>query len=349
MTGAVLVERAPLAAFGKALLVAAGATADHAGAVVDHLIEADSMGLKSHGIMRVPQYLDDIAAGGIDPVAAPEFVALAPGRAACDGNKGFGQVVGQAMAHEAVRLAAAAGVAFVTGRYMGHTGRIGAYPETIAAAGMVGIVVCSGPRSGHWVAPFGGREGRLATNPIAYALPVADGPPIVADFSTSVVPEGVVRSLKYRGLQAPAGALRDADGRETTDPSVLYEKRRGTIQPLGGAFGYRGTALAMLVEVLGALCAEDDTDDLARAGSNLGMIAIAGDAALAGRGARMADYIRSAAPLDAARPVLMPGEREQKAAAALGTGPIPVDGPTWAAMTATAAGRGIAVPAAAKA
>src|SRR6202011_3880194 len=199
MSGAVFVERAPLAGLGKALLAAAGATPDHAGAVVDHLVEADTMGLKSHGVLRVPQYLEDIAAGGIDPVAAPVFVRGAPGRAACDGNRGFGQVVGQAMAREAVRLADAAGVAFVTGRHMGHTGRIGAYPEAIAAAGMIGIAVCSGPRSGHWVAPFGGREGRLATNPIAYALPVAGAPPVVADFSTSVVPEGVVRNLKYRG------------------------------------------------------------------------------------------------------------------------------------------------------
>jgi uncharacterized oxidoreductase len=282
MSGAVLVERAPLAALGKALLAAAGATADHAGAVVDHLLEADTMGLKSHGIMRVPQYLDDIAAGGIDPVAAPVFVQAAPGRTACDGNKGFGQVVGQAMAHEAVRLAGTTGVAFVTGRHMGHTGRIGAYPETIAAAGMIGIVVCSGPRHGHWVAPFGGREGRLATNPIAYAFPVKGAPPVVADFSTSVVPEGVVRNLKYRGQPAPAGALRDAAGRDTTDPSVLYGTPRGTIQPLGGAFGYRGTALAMLVEVLAAIAAEDNTDDATREGSNLAMIAIGTDGAFGG-------------------------------------------------------------------
>jgi hydroxycarboxylate dehydrogenase B len=344
MSGAFLVERARLAGLGKALLAAVGATADHAGAVVDHLIEADTMGLKSHGVMRIPQYLEDIAAGGIDPVAAPVFAQAAPGRAACDGNRGFGQVVGQAMAHEAVRLAGATGIGFVTGRHMGHTGRIGAYPEAIAAAGMIGIAVCSGPRSGHWVAPFGGREGRLATNPIAYAIPVAGAPPVVADFSTSVVPEGVVRNLKYRGLAAPAGALRDAAGRETTDPAAIYTTPRGTIQPLGGAFGYRGTALAMLVEVLAALCAEDDTDDRAREGSNLAMIAIAADAAFAGRAARMAAYLRSSPPLDPARPVLLPGEREQVATAALAGRRISVDGPTWAALAAAAKKHGLDLP-----
>ena len=114
-------------------------------------------------------------------------------------------------------------------------------------------MVCSGPRSGHWVAPFGGLEGRLSPNPIAFACPVAEGPPLTGDFSTSVVPEGVVRSLRNRGARTPEGALRDAAGRPTTDPAVLYGEPRGALQPLGGDFGYRGTALALMVELLAAL------------------------------------------------------------------------------------------------
>ncbi|MBN8995074.1 MAG: Ldh family oxidoreductase [Rhizobiales bacterium] len=332
MTEPVRVERAALAALCNGLLVAAGATAGNAAAVVDHLIEADTLGLKSHGIIRVPQYLDDIAAGGIDPAAGPSFTLSAPGRAACDGGKGFGQVVGAAMAKKAIELARATGVAFVTGRHMGHTGRIGAYPEAIATAGLVGITVCSGPRSGHWVAPFGGRDGRLATNPIAYAFPVADGLPVVADFSTSVVPEGVVRSLRNRGLAAPAGALRDAAGRETTDPSVLYATPRGSIQPLGGPFGYRGTALGILVDVLAALLADDDAEDPQREGSNLAVLAISAGSGFAGRAERMARYVRSSPANDPAHPVMMPGEREQREAVRSGSGPILVDAPTWQSL-----------------
>ncbi|HZP18895.1 MAG TPA: Ldh family oxidoreductase [Bauldia sp.] len=340
----VRVDRGALAALSRALLEAAGASAENAGVVVEHLLEADAMGLKSHGIIRVPQYLADIAAGGIDPDASPTLTETAPGRMAVDGNSGFGQVVGVAMAREAARLAGKTGVAFVTGRHMGHTGRIGAYPEVIAAAGMVGIVVCSGPRHGHWVAPFGAREGRLATNPIAYAFPVGNGPPVVADFSTSVVPEGVVRSLKNRGLPAPEGALRDAAGNPTTDPSVLYAQPKGTIQALGGAFGYRGTALGILVDVLAALLAEDDADDPKRDGSNLAMIAIAANDAFAGRAGRMAKYIRSAAPLDPARPVMLPGEREQEEAARSANGPVLVDRPTWDSLASAAGAKGIPVP-----
>ena len=339
----VRVARAALARFARDLLVAKGASAAHADIVVDHLIEADSMGLMSHGVMRVPQYLADIGAGDTDPRALPRVARLAPGRAAVDGAWGFGQVVGAAMAAETAMLAAETGVAFVTGRHMGHTGRIGAYAEAIAAQGAVGVVVCAGPASGHFVAPFGGLQGRLTTNPIAFAYPSRDGPPVVADFSTSVAPEGVIRGLLRRGLPAPDGALRDARGAPTTDPAALYATPPGALQPLGGAIGYRGTALALLVEVLAALLAEDDTDDSRRRGSNLAMLAIATDDGFAARAARMGEHVRSSPPIDAAAPVMLPGERERERARRLGDGPISVDQPTWRAMVGAAVA-GIEVP-----
>ena len=338
------VPKAALAAFARALLAASGASPAHAQLVVDHLLEADAMGLRSHGVMRVPQYLEDVAAGETLPAAEPTVTHPAPGRAVVDGNLGFGQVVGMAMAGEAVRLAGKAGVAFVTGRRMGHSGRVGAYAEAIARAGLVGIAVCGGPRSGHRVAPFGGLEGRLSTNPIAFAYPSEGGEPVVADFSTSVAPEGVIRSLLHRGLPAPQGALRDAQGRPADDPAVLYGGPPGAIQPLGGPVGYRGTALAMLVEVLAALLADDEADDIARAGSNLGMLAIATDAGFAGRAARMGAYIRSSPAIDPAHPVMLPGEREQHAMRRAGDGPVAVDGPTWAAMLKAGAVAGIDAP-----
>jgi uncharacterized oxidoreductase len=326
----VRVARVALAELGERLLIHAGAPAEAARTVIEHLVEADAMGLRSHGVMRIPQYLGDVARGEIDPAAAPSVARLAAGRALVEGNRCFGQLVGLTMAMEAVALARDLGVAFVAGRHMGHTGRIGAYAEAVARAGMVGIAVCSGPRSGHFVAPFGGAEGRLATNPIAFAYPSADGAAVVADFSTSVAPEGVIRSLLHRGLPAPPGALRDAEGRPTNDPAALYTTPRGTIQPLGGEVGYRGTALALLVEVFAALLAEDDTDDPARTGSNLAVLAIAAHGGFADRAARMGRYVRSAHPIDPGRPVLLPGEREQRASAEATD--ISIDGPTWAAL-----------------
>jgi LDH2 family malate/lactate/ureidoglycolate dehydrogenase len=343
MTSAVpLLVHVPIAAlraFVQNLFVGHGAEAAHAAVVTSHLIEADAMGLKSHGIIRVPQYLAEIAAGAIDVKALPRITRSMPGRAIVDGGRGFGQVVGMAMAEEAVLLTAEAGVSFVVGRHMGHTGRIGAYAEAIARAGSVGIVLCSGPRSGHFVAPFGGLEGRLATNPIAFAFPGNNLPPIVADFSTSVTPEGVIRSLMNQGLTAPPNALRDAFGNPTSDPMALYRLPRGALQPLGGAIGYRGTALAILVEVLAGLFADDDTEDLDRVGSNLAVFAIAANSSFAERAERMGAYVRSSPPIDPAAPVLLPGEREHEAFARSREGPISIDRPTWEAMAAAAGDR----------
>ncbi len=167
------------------------------------------------------------------------------------------------------------GMAIGTVRGVAHTGRIGAYPEAAARQGFIAIACCNGGPSGHWVAPFGGRDGRISTNPMAFAWPVEDGPPAVADFSTAATAEGVVRSWRFRGLTAPPGTLRDAEGRDTNDPGTLYETPKGTIQPLGGLLGYRGTALALLVEVLTTLLADKAVDDHSRVGNDMTLLAIA--------------------------------------------------------------------------
>jgi hydroxycarboxylate dehydrogenase B len=335
---AVRLEAGEAEALATALFVAAGATDENARAVAAHLVESERLGLSSHGLLRVPQYLAEIAAGEIDPAATPSLER----RAAVDGNRSLGPVAAMFGADEAVRLASTEGVALVTVRRTAHAGRIGAYVERIARSGLLGVAFCSAPRSGHRVAPFGAIDGRISTNPIAYAVPTpAD--PIVADFSTSVVPEGVVRRLRELGLPAPEGALHDADGRPTDDPAALYAKPPGTILPLGGErFGHKGFALALLVEVLATLLAGDETDDASRYGNNLALLAVATDDGFRARAGRLADYVRSARPADAARPVLLPGDPERLRAQAGAA--LAVDRPTWEALVAAAQERGIEPP-----
>jgi LDH2 family malate/lactate/ureidoglycolate dehydrogenase len=229
----------------------------------------------------------------------------------------------------------------VTVRDTGHAGRIGAYVESLARSGSLAIAFCSGPRSGHWVAPFGGVEGRLATNPIAYAFPAGDDP-IVADFSTSSVPEGVVRRRRELGQGLPGDALQDAEGIPCDDPNVLYAQPRGTILPLGGPFfGHKGFALGLLVEAMATLLTGDETPDADRFGNNLAIVAVAVDEAFAARADQLAAYIRSARPANPDRPVLMPGDLERAAAR---VGGVRVDMPTWDALAALAKGRGVKLP-----
>jgi LDH2 family malate/lactate/ureidoglycolate dehydrogenase len=247
------------------------------------------------------------------------------------------------MVEALVPLARATGVAMANGHHLGHTGRIGAYPEALAQAGVIGLAVCNGPPSGHWVAPFGGRDGRLSTNPMAMAWPVGGEAPVVADFSTAAAPEGVIRVLRERGAEAPDGCLRDAAGRPSRDPNTLYAVPRGAIQPLGGALGYRGTALALFVEVLTTLLNGDAVDDGSRKGTDMTLLAVAPQSGFGQLARGLSDHIRASPPLDPARPVLMPGDRER---AADPTAPLRVDGPTWAALARAADRAGLDMPAA---
>jgi uncharacterized oxidoreductase len=315
---------------GVALLEKAGAPTDHARIVMDHLIESSEMGLDSHGVMRIPQYLSEIEAGVIAPRAEPDIRATHRSQLAVDGQRGFGQVVGMRMVGALIPLARDTGIAMANGRHLGHTGRIGAYPDALARAGLIGLAMCNGAPSGHWVAAFGGRDGRISTNPIAIGWPVEGEDPVVADFSTAAAPEGVIRVMRDRGTETPEGYLRDSDGKPTRDPNVLYGVPKGAIQPLGGALGYRGTALALLVEVLTTLLNGDLVDDHSRKGTDMTIIAISPQNGFAELARGLSQHIRSSPPLESGKPVLMPGDRER--AAANRAGSIRVDAVTWAAV-----------------
>jgi uncharacterized oxidoreductase len=321
------------------VLEAYGSAPENAAVVADHLVTSDLAGVRSHGFIRLPQYVAEILAGETDPVARPVRRSGGTGRTELDAARCFGQVAGVEAAELAEAAAKATGLGLVTVHEAGHTGRIGAYAEQLAERGCLAIVVCSGARMGHRVAPFGGSEARLATNPIAFGIP-SSSDPIVGDFSTAVAPEGVIRVLRNLGMPAPEGTLLGPDGVPTTDPSVLYEDPPGTILPLGGMqLGHRGFGLGLLVEALATLLARDETDDRQRKGSNLAVLAVSVDDEFASRTDRLIEYVRSAKPIDAAVPVMVPGEREYRRRRQSQS--VLVDQRTWDQVTAFARDRGV--------
>ena len=173
------------------------------------------------------------------------------------------------------------------------------------------------------------------------AWPVEGESPVVADFSTASAPEGVIRVLRERGAEAPEGCLRDAEGRPSRDPNVLYAVPRGAIQPLGGALGYRGTALALFVEVLTTLLNGDVVDDRSRQGTDMTLLAVAPQSGFGQLARGLSDHIRGSPALDPAKPVLMPGDRERAADPAA---PLRIDGATWAALASAAHRAGLDMP-----
>ncbi len=347
--GALSFRAGDVEALGAEMLRRLGAGDAAATAVASHLVQAHLMGLTSHGIIRFVQYARDIRSGRIDPAATPTIELDEPSSAIVDGGGGFGQLTALSATEVAVAKAVGAGISIVTTRRCNHVGRLGAYVEDAARQGVCAIAVAAVPRLGHFVVPWGGVDGRLGTNPIAFGFPTL-GDPIVADFATSVIPEGRIRTARNSGAQLPEGAVLDADGRPTRDPADFYGPPGGTILPFGGIAGHKGFGIALLVELLGATLAgvEPSTDD--RSINGFTIIAInastfAETNQVRSRATDLAAYVRSSRPSDPARPVMVPGEPEFSSLRAAGDDPVvTIDGPTWADLVGVAESVGLEAP-----
>ncbi|WJR79494.1 Ldh family oxidoreductase [Bradyrhizobium sp. NP1] len=243
-----IVQADRLAQIGAALLKAAGASEEEASAVATGCINANLAGHDSHGVIAIPTYIDRIKAGHIVPGAPFTIVQESPTTTVIDGNWGFGfRVNARAMALT-IEKAKTANVAACTVFRQSHVGRLAAYPLMAARAGMIGIATADSGRSPKHVAPFGGREPRLGTNPISIAVPSDLEAPFYLDMATSAVAAGKIQLAVARGEAIPKGWIIDAEGRHTTDPTQY--RKGGALLPLGGSEGYKGSGLAAMVEVL---------------------------------------------------------------------------------------------------
>ena len=120
-----------------------------------------------------------------------------------------------------------------------------------AREGMIGQIFVNAGRLGYQIAPFGGIDGRLSTNPIAFAAPRRNANPILVDMTTSVVAEGKIRLAINQGVKVPEGWLIDGYGAPTTEPNDFKDDPPGAILPLGGDAGHKGYGLSIMVELLG--------------------------------------------------------------------------------------------------
>jgi uncharacterized oxidoreductase len=238
---------AQLTRFGYEIFKAFDAPDAEARSVSELLVEANLTGYDSHGVIRIPRYVRGLRSGRIKPGAAMQVLDDRPSTAVVDGNWGFGQIVAQKAMHLAIQKALKAGISVVGIRRCNHVGRLNTYSEMAAVRDMIGIAGCN---SSPHVAPYGGRDRLLGTNPICIAIP-ADDAPFVLDMATSVHAHGQVMVRKARGDLCPDGWLLDPEGLPTRDPGVL--DAGGTIRPLGGEVGYKGYGLSLVVDVLSGI------------------------------------------------------------------------------------------------
>lgn len=221
-----------------------------AGILARELTEATFAGYESHGIGRVKNYVHALREGTLCAGAHLETVRETPAMALLDAGQGFGVL----MALEAARIVSVKarhlGIGAVSIRNCGDVARLAPYAERIALDGSIGIVMANDAGSGLVVAPHGGTQGLLSTNPIAAGIPRPSGRPIVFDFATSQLAVGAARAAARRHASVPEDTLIGAHGDPVTDPETLFSGLAALL-PLGGlAFGFKGTALGLLVEVL---------------------------------------------------------------------------------------------------
>ncbi|MYB77519.1 MAG: Ldh family oxidoreductase [Chloroflexi bacterium] len=237
---------------GYAFFEALGCRPDDARVIQDHLVQSNLYGHDSHGIVRMEQYWRAVRVEGVvDPQAAPEIVREHPCTAVVDAHHGFGQVGAVFATQLLIEKAQRNGIASVSLRNTSHIGRVGEYPHMVAQAGMIGLIFVNAGRLGFQVAPFGGIDGRLGTNPLAFAAPRRNDPPFFVDMTTSTVADGKIKIAANEGKPLPEGWIVDADGNPSTDPSDYWDEPHGAVLPLGGPLGHKGTALSMMNEICG--------------------------------------------------------------------------------------------------
>ena len=244
-----------LRSFTRRLFEALQVPSTEAAWVAELLVRADLAGHDSQGVMRIPQYAQAIRSALAQPGAPIEIVQESPTLALIDGHGGLGQVVARHAMELAIRKAKDTKISSIGAYNLYHVGRLADYTRMAAEQELVGIMTVNAGGASALVAPFGGRAGRLGTNPMSIAFPTSGSVPFVLDMTTSIVAEGKVRVKRQRGERTPEGWLIDHEGLPTTDPNVLYEEPRGAILPLGGPAGHKGFGLAMVVEILSGILA----------------------------------------------------------------------------------------------
>jgi uncharacterized oxidoreductase len=321
----------------------AGSSAAEAATIARRLVDANCVGHDSHGVIRVGKYLEWVEKGWLRPNQPPTIAFESDTIAIIDGNRGFGQVIGEFAARLGIGKAAKSGLAMIGLRNCGHLGRVGDWAEMAAAEGQVSLhfLNTSGAQR---VAPFGGRDRRLSTNPISIGIPVDGGDPIIVDVTTSTVAEGKLMVAANKGEHVPEGWIIDRDGDPTTDPQAFYDG--GALLTVGA---HKGSGLSIVTDLLaGAVSTgrSSDPDDVVLRNNMLSIYidpaVYAPDGSVMTEARRFVDWVKASPPMRAGESVLAPGDIERRTRAMRVRDGVPIDDKTLEDLIAAAESVGIA-------
>jgi uncharacterized oxidoreductase len=353
----VLVEAARLDAYVAAIFRAVGCDAAEAGRISTHLLGANLTGHDSHGVARVPRYVEWCEAGYVLRGQTADIVTDGGCFALVDGKFGFGQTVAPQAVELGIARAKQHGIAVVGLRNAGHIGRVGDYAETAIRAGLISVHFVNVAGS-VLVAPFGATDRRFSTAPFSVGVPLP-GRPLVLDFATSLVAEGKVLVASNGGKPLPHDALIEPDGTLSGDPHTLYghydtigprdvSKGAGAIRAFGE---HKGSGLAFMCEMLAGALTGGGTSGPVTERTRIanGMLSFyvspahfGTQAEFEATGRGYVDWVLAAKPAVPGETVLAPGDKEAATRADRLANGVPLQPDTWAGIVATARRLGVA-------
>jgi uncharacterized oxidoreductase len=350
----VIIAADKLSELVRDIFIAAGCSPEEGERLGKSLVSANLAGHDSHGVVRVPRYLQWKAEGNFIPDQKVEIVRETPVLAVVDGKYGFGQTTAPQAVEIGIRKCRAMGLSAVALRNSGHVGRVGEWAEMAAEVGLVSIHYVNAVSS-LLVAPFGGVDRRMSTAPYCIGVPRPGDDPLILDFATSVVAEGKVLVASQGGKKLPDNALVGPDGTINGDPRQLY----GDFDPKGPrdyrqgkgairAFGeHKGSGLAFMVEILGGALTGTGAAEEGRRWAN-GMLSIYIDPKqldpedfFPADVKRYVAFFKSSRPIEPGGEVLVPGEPEIRARRKRLAEGIPLPEDTWSRIVAAALSVGL--------
>lgn len=350
----VLLDATALRDFVTAIFCKAGCSQTESELVARLLVESNLAGHDSHGVIRVPRYVQMMRDQMIFPDRKVELLVDTPALTVVDGKYGLGQTVALQATEIGIRKCRDTGLSAVALRNAGHIGRVADWAELAATAGYVSVHFVNGSGS-VMVAPFGSRERRFSTAPYCVGVPVPNSPPLMLDFATSVVAEGKVLVASQGGKQLRADALVGPDGKLSNDPHLLYGEydETGLRDPRVGpgairAFGdHKGSGLAMMCEILGGALTGNGATKTGKTFTN-GMFSFYVDPKrvdpenlFPAEVTRYVNFVKNAKPLDPGGQTLVPGQAEVISKEKRLRNGIPLSRHTWKAIVDTAVSVGI--------
>lgn len=315
------------------------------------MVEANLTGHDTHGVRQTPRYVELIEKGLIQAGAPLTVINETPTTALLDGHNNLGYVAASRATEKAIEMAKKTRLSAVAIRNLNHVGRVGAYPEMIAAAGFVGLVFVNAQSvRGSQVTPFGGLAARLGTNPMAAGFPNPQGEPVLLDFATSAVAANKIRQAKSRGKQMGDGIMILKDGTPTNDPDDFIGGK-ALMLPLGGEQGHKGYALSVMVDILSGILAGSGTTLHPSADLNNGTFIICIDPeAFTARGqyekdvTEYVDYLRATPTVPGKPPVQVPGDYEARNRRQRQKDGITVEPSVWEDVSKCAQRLGVGIP-----